>query len=196
MLNVAETDFSDVEDISGSELMPHGTVALFKVKEVGQVRPNSNGKKFFTVTFEVAEGPFAGKEIKENYYLEGKDFALQKTRIFVRYVLETSIDAHKKSKEAYKIASYKSLETGKVIAKVKVKGFYGDSGDWIYANEIDALATPREDSSTFKIYQAYKNGEQLWQSDYKPAPAPRSGGVAQGYSDARESPPVSAYEGY
>lgn len=197
MLNFADTDFSTTEDISGNELMPHGTVALFVIADVTDTRTNSNGKRFITVTFEVAEGPYTGKQIKENYYLDGKDFALQKTKILVRYVIETTLNAHLNNAGAYKISTPKALITGKVVAKVRVKGFYGDSGDWIYANEIDALATPREDSSTFKIYQACKNGEQLWQSDWKPAPAPRAGAPSgSGYGDHRDAPPATAYEGY
>jgi hypothetical protein len=167
MLNFSQTDFSQAEDIGGNELMPHGTVAKFKVSEVGAVRDNSNQKKFFTVTFEVAEGPFAGKQIKENYYMDGKDFALQKTKIFARYVLETTDNAHL-NPERYKISHPKQLENKWVVAKVKVKGFFGDSGDWIYANEIDALATPRTDSSTFKIYKAYQDGDQPWASEWRP----------------------------
>lgn len=169
MLNFAQTDFSTAEDIGGNELMPHGTVAKFTVLEIGAVRDNSNQKKFFTVTFEVAEGPYTGKQIKENYYLDGKDFALQKTKIFARYVLETADQAHMYP-ERYKISHPKQLEKKNIVAKVRVKGFYGDTGDWIYTNEIDALATPRTDSSTFKIYKAYQEGDQPWQDrEYKPA---------------------------
>ena len=194
MLDFNTTDFSTAEDINSSELMPHGTVAMFTVAEVGVVRPNSNGKKFFTVTFEVVEGPFTGKQIKENYYLEGKDFALQKTKIFVRYVLETTLKAHENGSDAYKIKGPKALETGRVVAKVKVKGFPAtDTSDWIHTNEIDVLATPREDSSTHKIYKAYTEGEQPWQSDWKPE---RPSTPATGsYGDSRETPPVSAYAG-
>lgn len=190
MLNFAQTDFSTAEDIGGNELMPHGTVAMFKVAEIGAVRDNANQKKFFTATFEVAEGAYAGKQIKENYYLDGKDYALQKTKIFARYVLETTEQAHMYP-EKYKISHPKQLEGKRVVAKVKVKGFYGDNGNWIYTNEIDALATPRTDSSTFKMYKAYQDGEQPWQDkEYRPAEPKKtdngyvhSGGVT-GHLDA------------
>lgn len=197
MLDCANTNFADVEDISGNELMPNGTLVMLNLKEVGAIKPNVNGKKYFTVLFEVSEGQFTGKEMKENFYVDGKDFALQKTKLFVRYVLETTIDAHKKDANAYKIASYKTLETGKIVAKTKVKGFFGENGDWIFTNEIETFSTPREDSSTYKIYQTYKNGEQPWQNDFKPTAPVRTGTPTQNYGVSdKESPPIAAYDGY
>lgn len=171
MLDFSQTDFSTAEDISMTELAPQGTVVMLYIKEVGDARPNANNKKFFPVTFEVMDGPYIGKELKDNFYLDGKDFALQKTSIFVRYVLETTKSAHLGGKEAYKIANHKALVTGKVVARLDIEGFYNDKGDWILVNKIKDFATPRPDSSSFKVYEAYVNKTQPWQvPDYKPTP--------------------------
>lgn len=169
MLNFAETDFSQVEDINeGGKTAPDGTLVRLLVKEISGKKTNQNGKAYFVATFEVTDGQYTGKIIKENYYLDGKPFALQKTELFARYVLETTTDAHKTGD--YGIDSPKKLEMGHVIAKLGMRGFYGENGDWIVINEVASLSTPREDSSTFKYWEAYENKEQPFITTNRPEP--------------------------
>lgn len=173
----SKIDFSQAEEVGGSELAPHGTVVMLNIKEVGAIKKNTNLKEYLPVKFEVADGKYAGKELHENFYLEGKaepgkkSYAVQKTEMFVRYVLETSTQAHTKGADAYKISSPKNLEHGKIVAKLKVEGFFGkDDGRWILTNKIDEFGTPRPDSSNFKIYEAWQDKTQPWQDfDFKPA---------------------------
>lgn len=172
----SKADFSQADDVGGYELAPHGTVVMLNITEVEPIKENTNGKKYIPVKFVVADGRYAGKELHENFYLEGKaepgkkSYALQKTEAFVRYVLETSIQAHTKGKDAYKIASPKNLETGKVAAKLIVDGYFNKEGKWTLTNKVKEFGTPREDSSNYKIYEAWANKTQPWQEpDFKPA---------------------------
>lgn len=164
-----------VEEVSfESTLIPHGTLVKCAVlfdKESRQTGMNAKSKNtYYGVTLEVVEGPYAGSKFFDQVAVSGDDgYFLNKGNTFIQYVLENTRKAHEVGGEAYEINSVHELNGGTIIAKVGIKAYdKKDNGGKGLANESLSYATPRPDSGSKAIYQAYIDGEQPWQTDYKP----------------------------
>lgn len=163
-------NFSDVDDVSfEGRLVPEGRVELCIVLFDKEKRTTEKGNGYYGVTMEVIKGPYAGSKFFENICVDGPEgYFLQRGKAIIRYLLETTKDAHN-NPSAYEVRSIQDLNGHKIVVKFGIKVHTNKKGESMLVNEAKAYGTPRPDSSNHKYFTAWESGEQPWETDARPA---------------------------
>lgn len=183
------------EEVGGAKvLIPDGTIVQAKIKTDGKI--NDRGEAASVEwNLEVYGGDYDGAEIKDFIGLKGKDYYVKRGQNAMMYALDLNRNAHTKLPDTsgYQIESYAEFNGMLVLMKVKITTgqIKKDNGEihYFHKNEVDSYATPRADSSTHKIYEAWSNGQQPWMSDKKPT-LPQNTMTPQGDQFWNNQPPA------
>jgi hypothetical protein len=158
-------DLSQAKDLSmGGQLIKAGSLVKCKIT-VDAEKLTGNNNAVHNTTLEVVEGEFKGSKFFDNIFVTGgaKEWGESK----MKAIVEFSDNAHVNPAQ-YRIKSPMDLNGKYALVKTKLENYQKKDGTWGHAAKADTYGSPNPKSPTYPIYEAYRAGEQPWQTDDKP----------------------------